>query len=367
MEEPGSALRVSGRSHESHDGASRPPTYSTAGLDSLVCPVLVDSSELQSCLPAGAQVSLPPLPHVPEGRHPVIVEIWRVRNGVIEVDRVTAHEWSEMAGGAAGLGLGGSVGAALGAGLGSASGAAGGGALGMWLGPLGWWWGATAGAAAGAAAGSTVMAITGAMRGARWAADAARRTSEVSSQIIGTYNEIVVTVPCRLVQRGGLTSDFAFVLSTCTDSTASMLGEWLLGWGYRKSVAFGARAHDGALEVRIGSSATPFRVVSRASSPPVPPAVALPIATHVLRSLSLPLLGALSEDRLMVSFLDRSFAAQTVRVTPAFVRMEAGDDFLPGIGGFSSDIEPMGSRAPWGAFLVTGLPLTLSYPRAVDR
>ena len=152
-----------------------PSTYSTARIDSLICPVLVDAEDLQSCLPDHAGLSLPRLPHVPEGQHPVIVEVWRVQDGVIDVGGATAHRMWELAGGATGLGFGGSAGAALGAGLGGVTGAAGGGAFGMWFGPLGWWSGAVAGAAAGAAMGAALTGITGAMQGARWAALAGRR------------------------------------------------------------------------------------------------------------------------------------------------------------------------------------------------
>lgn len=359
--------RQSGWAIGNHDGAPRPPTYSTARLDTLVCPVMVDSRELQSCLPTRGRLSLPRLPHVPAGRHPIIVEIWRVQDGLIEVAGLTAHRWWELAGGAAGLGFGGSAGAALGAGIGGAAGAANGGALGMWLGPLGWWWGATTGAAAGAAAGAAKLATTGATLGARWAAATGRRTSEANSRVIGTYNEIIVTVPCRREYPGGLTHDFAFVLGTYTDSMASMLGESLVGWGYRKSRAFGTHAEDGALEVSTGPSRVPFRIVNRHELPPMPPAVVRSTATQVLTSLSCPLLGVLPANRLMVSFLDRSFEDQEVQVAPVSVRLESSDAFLPGLSGFVSDIDALGNGDPWGAFAVRGLPVRLSYPRVVDE
>ncbi len=211
-----------------------------------------------------------------------------------------------------------------------------------------------------------MMATTGALRGARWAADAGRRTSEANSRVIGTYNEIIVTVPCRCPPRGSFGGDVAFVLGTYTDSAASMLGEWLVGWGYRKSQAFGARAKDGALEVSIGPSGAPFRVVSRQASPPVPSALLRSTSIHVLTSLSHPMLGVLPADRLMLSFLDRSFDDQAVRVTPVSVRLESTDAFLPGLHGFASDIGAIGNGDPWCAFQVTGLPVRLSYPRSVD-
>lgn len=346
------------------DSGARPPTYSTARLDSLVCPVLVEVQELQGCLPPSARLSLRLLPNVPEGRHPVIVEIWRVQDGLIEIGGLTAHRMWELAGSAAGLGLGGTAGAALGAGMGGAAGALGGGALGMWLGPLGWLWGAAAGTATGVTVGSTMAATAGAMRGARWGTVAGRMTSETNSRTIGTYNEIIVTVPCRCAERPDIAGDVGYVLATYTDSSASMFGEWIVGWGYRKSQAFGSRTEDAALEVRVNSSDEPFVIVrpqrSHASSSVVAPSA----VTQVVTLLSRPLLG-IHTERLMLSFLDRSFDSPGVRLTPRSLRLESTEAFLPGLRGFVADINAIADDAPWGAFSVTGLPVRLSYPRVV--
>jgi hypothetical protein len=200
------------------------------------------------------------------------------------------------------------------------------------------------------------MATTGAASGAQWAAAAGRTTSETNSRVIGTYNEIIVTVPC---------GDFAFVLGTYTDSMASMLGERLVGWGFRKSQAYGTHADDGTLELSTGSSGSLFRMVDRRETPHVPPAVVRSAATQALAALACPLLGVLPGEQLMVSFLDRSFEDQAVQMAPASVRLEASDAFLPGLSGFVSDLRPVGNDDPWGAFAVRGLPVRLSYPRAL--
>lgn len=341
----------------------RPPTYSTARLDSLVCPILVDSEELHSRLPA--RLSLPRFSDVPDGCHPAIVEIWRVQDGLIEFGGQTAHEWWELTGGAAGVAFGGSVGAALGAGIGSAVGAASGGALGVWLGPMGWWCGAVGGAAAGAAYGATMVGAAGAMYGADLAVDAGHRASENSSRVIGTYNEIIVTVPCQL-EHAEAVLDVALVLGTYTDSAASALGEWLIGWGYRKSLVIGRPAPD-AFEVNTGSSGKPFKVVSCRASSTLPVSVLSVAAAQTLKTLSLPLLGVQSPNRLMISFLDRSFEDQAVRVTPVTVRLESSEAVLCGMRAVSPDIEPIGNGESWGAFAITALPVRLSYPWALDH
>jgi hypothetical protein len=345
---------------------SRPPTYSTARLDTLVCPVLVDSRELQSCLPARARLSLPRLPHVPKGRHPIVVEIWFVQDGLIELGGLTAHDWWALTGTVGGLGFGGVAGALVGAGIGSAAGMANGGALGMWLGPLGWWWGASAGAAAGAAVGGTAAATTGAMHGARWAADAAYSVSRTTSRVIGTYNEIIVTVPCRHQPRRGPSRDVAFVLGTYTDSMASIVGEWFVGWGYRKSRALATFAGDGALEVNTGGPRAALRLVCGQSLPPAAPAIVRSTAASVLTSWSHPLLGVQRGDRVMVSFLDRWVVHEQVRCAPTPVRLESGDMFLPGLSGSAWDLNAVRDDDPWGAFVMTGLPVRLSYPRTID-
>jgi hypothetical protein len=68
----------------------------------------------------------------------------------------------------------------------------------------------------------------------------------------------------------------------------------------------------------------------------------------------------------MMSFLDRSFDDPSVELTPASVRLESDNAFLPGLHGTVSEIGAIGKGEPWGAFLVTGLPVRLSYPRALD-
>ena len=343
------------------------PTYSTARIDTLVCPVLVDAGALRSCLPQAAQLSLPLLPHVPKGKHPIIVEVWRVHDGLIDFGGVSAHQWMELAGTAAGLGFGGSAGAALGVGIGGAAGAANGGALGMWLGPVGWWWGAATGAAVGAALGAAKTATAGARQAAHLAAAIGRQTSETTSRVIGTYNEIIVTTPCRRVQPGSTQRDFAFVLATYTDSAASILGERLIGWGYRKSPAFGMRTKDGVLELRTGSSRVDFKIASRAESSLSGPRFAIQAAAPVITSLSHPLLGVLSADRLVVSYLERTFRDSEAQVTPAAIHLEACAGFIPGLRSLTKDVKGCGANNPWGAFSVTGLPVTLSYPRSGDH
>ena len=63
--------------------ARRPPTHSRAWVDAVVCPVLVDADRVRAALPRAAGLTLRPLPAVRAGRHPVIVEVWRVHDGAL--------------------------------------------------------------------------------------------------------------------------------------------------------------------------------------------------------------------------------------------------------------------------------------------
>ena len=338
-------------------------TYSTARIDTLVCPVMVDASELKSCLPQGARLSLPQLQQVPTGKHPVIVEIWRVQDGLLDYGGVSAHQWWELAGGAAGLGLGGSAGAAVGFGKGWAEGAAKGAQRGMRLGPLGWWWGAATEAAMSAAAEAAKSAAAAAQKAASMTATFFRSASERTSRAVGTYNEIVVTTPCRRLLPRGREREFGLVLASYTDSAASILGERLIGWGYQKLPAFGIRSNDGVLEVSTRRSGMSFKISSHPDASRARRVFDATPAAQVIDSLSLPLLGALSADQMMVSHLERSFNHRDVRMTPVKVHLEASAGFIPRLGKLTEEVKGSGENSPWGAISVTGLPVTLSYPR----
>jgi hypothetical protein len=327
---------------------------------------MMDVGKLRSCLPATVELPIPELAHLPEGKHPVIVEIWRVRDGLIQFGEQDAHQIWEMTSGATGATMGFGAGSAYGAGIGGAAGAANGMNLGMWLGPFGACWGAAAGAAAGATMGAAMMASAGAMQAARWAAIAGRKTSERNSRSIGTYNEILITVPCRRHKPGVGMTNYSYVLATYTDSPASMIGEWLVGWGYRKSPALGWYGNDGSLEVKVRASHRPFRVTSRPGASESSASFLRHANSQVPAVMSYPILGILKGERLTVSFLDRCFDSPSTQVRPATVQLEGDDGLVPGLGDFDAMIPGFAPGLPWGAFLITGLPVTLSYPRDVD-
>jgi hypothetical protein len=276
------------------------------------------------------------------------------------VGGIDSHGWSELSGATAGLGVGGGAGALVGAGVGSLAGAAGGGLLGLWMGPFGWLLGATAGATAGAATGAMLTGTAGALVGARWGAGAARRVSQAGSRMAGSYNEIMVTVPCkRGTPRGE--NEVAFVLAMYTDSVLSRLGERILGFGYRKKPARVTQVASDTLEVSTQGSDPLFKVevqdLLRSGDSKQP------AARPHMPWLALPLLGLAPSGRAVISFLERSFSHDSVRLAAASVRVEATAAFLPGFGAIGIRIAPLTSDNPWGAFVATGLPVKLTYPR----
>jgi hypothetical protein len=342
----------------------RAPIHSRAWLDALICPLWIDLPKVRAILPVGQDLILSKPPRGPRGKHPIILEVWNVNDGHLEAGGIDSHGWSEFGGATTGIGVGGSAGALMGAGIGGVAGGAGGGILGFWMGPLGWFLGATAGAAAGAATGATVLGASGALFGGRWAAGAARRVSQVGSRVAGSYREIMVTVPCTRRSTHGNT-DVAFVLGMYTDSALSRWGERIFGFGYRKKAARVTRSGPTTLEVSTKGSDPLLRVEVRGVSPPRSRRPARSAARQTMASLALPLLGLARSGRAVISFLDRSFSDGSVRLAAASVRVETTAAFLPGFDGVGLEVAPLTSSNPWGAFVATGLPVKLTYPRSV--
>ncbi len=340
----------------------RMTTYSTAVLHTLVCPVMLDRAALQAALPDWSGLQLAQPPQVPDGRHPVIIEVWSLRDGLMQGGDLNVHDMWEMTGNLAGLGMGVAGGGAVGAGVGGAAGAATGAGMGMWLGPVGMLWGTAAGAAAGAMFGAAMLGSAGATRAAQWASQTGRQASVNNSRRIGSYNEVIVTVPSRRAGPDGVERDFAYVMATYTDNPMSIMGERLGGWGFGKSPAFGEFPAEGRLEVKVAGrtlfQASRQYMGERRGSAPL-----LAMNSPVVRHLSQPLLGTLPCNRLMVSCVDRYMEDGAVEVSTARVSLQASEEFLPGLGALARDVVGYEDDATWGAFLATGTPIRLSHPR----
>jgi len=326
-----------------------------------VIPLFVQTDALRACMPAHARLTLEPLPSVPTGYHPILIELWQIRNGVIRAGSFNAHHLSEMAGTLGGMSIGGTAGATVGAGMGSAAGAASAGALGIMFGPLGWLMAVTGGAAAGGVAGAAWGASTGAIVGAQRTAHVARTISEAHSRVVGTYGEVIVTVPCRWRGKRGSASDHAFVLGSYTDSIASVLGDRFLGWCYGKTGARIDRMPD-VLEL-YDTDTTPTMTVTM-QRPARTPAIETTLghARHIIDIMRAPLLGRGTGTGMTMALLERTFTHNAIMLTPMTARVEAGNAFLPGLPAVSANVNATASDAPWGAFAFTNVPVALSYP-----
>jgi len=347
------------RTVEPPSGTDRPAVYSTARLNTLVCPVFVRASAIAAVLRhVSAALRLPRLRGVPRGMHPVIVEVWRVHDGVPWFGGVSAHDWSAVVGAMTGAGVFAGVGAAVGAGLGAFDAvrtlardtgdtvvqSRGSASLRQGLAAL------AAGAAAGVRGGWALGARVG------------RRSSEWRSRVLGTYNEIIITVPC-VARRGRDERRFSYVLATATDSAASMLGERAVGWGFHKIAARGTHAADGTLQVMVAASRRPFRlrVGDRGARLGWSPTVA---QWATVAALDAPLLGALADGRLHVSWFDRSYSAADAFLHATPVDIESLDALVPGAGPQRVSVPALAASDPWGAVYAEGVRVTLTHPRA---
>jgi hypothetical protein len=349
----------------------RPPSpgpsaarHSAAWIDALVCPIRVDRARLAASLPRIEGLSLAPLRGQRARSHPVVIEIWRVRDGRVEAAGVDVHGWSQLVGGAAGLAAGGASGGAVGATFGGLVGAAGGGVMGLPFGPAGLLLGALAGSMAGLSTGAALGAAGAAAYGAGLASSASRRVSETGSRLLGTYGEVLVTTPCLLATAGGALP-VAFVLAMYTDSRVSRWGEAALGFGFGKRAA--RLQIDGArMEVQTAAGATLLRVSLRGGRQPQPLSASAPAAAKLRARAAMPLLGQRS-GRAVLSGLERHFDDRAVRLWPASGRLEVAADFAPGMAASGHALERLGARSSRGTYAVTDLPVHLTYPRPLRR
>ena len=338
--------------------------HSAAWIDALVCPIRVDRARLAASLPRIDGLSLAPFRGRGGRSHPIVIEIWRVRDGRVEAAGVDVHGWSQLMGGTAGLAAGGAAGGAIGATFGGLVGAAGGGVMGLPFGPAGLLLGGLAGSMAGLSTGAALGAAGAAAYGAGLASAASRRISEGSSRLLGTYSEVLVTTPCLLATAGGRLR-VAFVLAMYTDSRVSRWGEAALGFGFGKRPA--RLQVDGAqMEVQTNAGAPLLRVSLRGGRQPQPLPVDAPAAASLRATAAIPLLGQRS-GRAVISSLERHLDDRAARVWPAAGRLEVAAEFAPGVAAGRHELLRLGARNLQGAFAATDLPVHLTYPRPLRR
>jgi hypothetical protein len=324
-------------------------------------PLMIDTGHLVEILRPFRRLSLSRVPEAPEGKHPVCVDLWQVRDGRPETRGIDQHTWSEMAGTATGAWAAGPLGMAAGAGYGALSGATAGGLTGAWLGPAGWLWGATAGWIAGAAMGAASGVTAGATYGASAGAQAGRGLSEMTSRTVGTYHEVMVSIP-HVVARNGSGSPHLFVIGMHTDSPVSLWTQQAFGFGFNKHLATISSERFRSVEVRSRDGEL---LISVALAPAEPhawrPARDRPELEPVRRWLSQPLLGHVG-NRLTRSYLDRFYDDASVRLAPVSGSLVTSRAFGAGVPPGEYDIRPSVSGHNLGAFQAAGVPVRLTYP-----
>jgi hypothetical protein len=273
-----------------------------------VLAILVDAEQVRAAVKRRTQASLSPHPDVPNGRHPLIIEIWRVSRGRMEPGGIDLHSWSERAGHGLGMVLSGRAG--------------------------------------------ELAAKVGRV---------ARQVSETGSRTLGSFNEVLVTVP-NVVAVGQHIRFPSLVLGMYTDSALSRLGDRLFGFGFNKQMAHIARSGFEHFEVREPDGRRLFQAKLLPSSNTLRPTEGSVAALRTC--LARPLLGQHGGSG-VVSYLDRFFEESHVRVRGARGSLVIGDGFINGIEPGTYDIKPATLGHPWGAFSAANVPVKLSFPKAL--
>jgi hypothetical protein len=209
---------------------------SGAWVDMTSIVIMVDAAPLAASLAARFPIALRRVTGAPEGKHPVCLELWRVRDGRFEMSGVDQHEWSALAGSTVGAALGTHTGALLGSTYGATVAATMGGLAFSWLGPLGALWGASAGFVAGATSGGLAGASAGSAFGEEILRRTAREASDAAARRLGTYHETALLVP-NVVRHDGSGPPHQFVLGMLTDSALSKWEAEAVGHGFGKQLA----------------------------------------------------------------------------------------------------------------------------------
>ncbi len=302
--------------------------HSAAIIDALVCPIRVDRARLAACLPPVDGLSLGPARGRSGRSHPVLIEVWRVRDGRVEAAGLDVHGWSQAGRWGGWLGGGGASGGAVGATFGGVVGAAGGGVMGLPFGPAGLFsarWPGRGGAldGCGIRRGGGRRVRRGAVR------SASRRIERDRLSLAWSYAEMLVTTPwCSRPPRAKRCPSRS--CWRCTPTAVSPAGV-KLRWGSRSASArHGCRSTAADLEVQTSGrrNVAAGRRYAPPSRQPLPDRCGR--GEGVRATAAMPLVGQRS-GRAVLSGLERDFDDGAVRLWPASGRLEVADGFVPGV------------------------------------
>lgn len=345
--------------------AARRRYLSGARLDATTLALMVDSAELRRALAVNPRLGLSPSAGVVRGKHPIIIDLFRVSKGRVEVGRTDQHALSVLAGGSFGAYCGAGMGGAIGSVQGALAGSTMGGYVGEWLGPVGSLLGAATGWVAGGVFGAMAGLTPGVSQGARLGAAAAGRASHKLSETVGTYDEILIGAP-NVVVRGEEGRRYFFVLGMYTNSAVARWGDRTFSFGYRKQEASIVNEPFQTFRMDVKG-----RTSLSAEFTPVGPQDWREIDGRrehetLFDMFKQPLLGITERGKLSRSHLDRWFGEATI-AAPATAAVTLAAGFSPGLVGGTFSLPPLSTSNPWGVLHARSVMSRVSYPSALSR
>jgi hypothetical protein len=285
------------------------PVISAVFLTGATLTVLLPHDEIEQVLrsacrdlPAHLRLQLAPDAGVPAGLHPLLIDIWQLSDGRLELAGLTQHQWSEL--------VYSSCGAAFGAALGALGGV-----------PRG-------------IAGSVRGGMDGVRRGMNALGRVGRTLSENSARALGNYVEVMFSIPLVRVSDESSSSasgPFSLSLGVYTDSKPACAIDQRFRYGLGKTLA--------RIELEEGGTTGLARVVDTSGHEVL--SASLHSCGHLERPpellspwLEAPLLGvhrasAEKPASLRYSGLRRHFGPTGVHALTGVIRLPRGPFGLP--------------------------------------
>jgi hypothetical protein len=257
-------------------------------------------------------------PDCPPDLHPVHFELWSVHDGALHFGAIDQHRLARRIGAAWGQAVGGLWGAMLA----------------PWGGPR--------------------YERELPSRVAEWYAQAVSRATASS---VGTYHEVMVSVPGVILMDDELSQEHAWVVGMMTDSALARWADVAFGFGYRKVLGRIERDPRGNWTVSTDSGRRLVSVIRHPTkrSPDVD-------VRRIDDALQKPLLGSPRPGRLARSPLRRSLAQPGAHVVPAAVSIEAAPTFMSALLPECLEVGPYTNDGSWGAIEFSDLEALVGYP-----
>ncbi len=295
-----------------------PSFLSAARLSGLLLRVPCERQRVESVLARLGRFRLVAAPDCPVDRHPVHCELWSVSGGTVFFGGVDRHRWAQWVGAACGLSLGT-----------------------LWsstMAPWGMDWGK--------------RGLIG-----RVVESNALMMSRATASLVGTYCELMVSVPGVVVEGDDRSRQHALVLGMLTDSALARWADLAFGFGYGKRPARFRRGPRGGWNVS-SDGGLPLVSVSRHTSTARLQGLDLDEIEAVLQ---LPLLGSPHSGVLARSWLRRSSRQPDAHLAPVALSVETSKALLGGVLPERLKVPPY-SRGHSGAIEFSNLEAWVSYP-----